>query len=146
MGVDCINVAREAMLAVGCIQAKVCHNNSCPTGIATQSKWLQSGINVDHKAQRTHFYFKNFRKELLEITHACGYEHPCQMTMDDVDISLGDKNMTKTLSTAFGYHKVEVPFASMQKLQDCENLGGRYHKKQVAKAVKKAEKEGAVRY
>lgn len=146
MGVDCINVAREAMLAVGCIQAKVCHNNTCPTGVATQSKWLQAGINVENKAQRTHFYFKNFRKELLEITHACGYEHPCQMTMEDVDISLGDKNLTKTLSTAFGYNKVEVPFESMKALQNCPNLGGNYRKKKVAKAVNKAKANEEVRY
>ena len=40
MGADCINVAREAMVNIGCIQAQVCHTNRCPTGIATQSKWL----------------------------------------------------------------------------------------------------------
>ncbi|MEX0274066.1 MAG: FMN-binding glutamate synthase family protein, partial [Flavobacteriaceae bacterium] len=46
MGVDCINVAREAMMSIGCIQAQVCHTNRCPAGVATQSKWLQSGIDV----------------------------------------------------------------------------------------------------
>ena len=35
MGVDCINVAREAMMSIGCIQAQVCHTNRCPAGIAT---------------------------------------------------------------------------------------------------------------
>jgi glutamate synthase domain-containing protein 2 len=29
-------VAREAMLAIGCIQAQRCHTNHCPTGVATQ--------------------------------------------------------------------------------------------------------------
>ncbi len=46
MGVDCINVAREAMMSIGCIQAQVCHTNRCPTGVATQNKWLQKGIDV----------------------------------------------------------------------------------------------------
>ncbi len=49
LGADCINVAREAMMSIGCIQAQICHTNRCPTGIATQSKWLQSGINVPLK-------------------------------------------------------------------------------------------------
>ena len=40
LGCDLINVAREAMLAIGCIQAQRCHTGSCPTGIATQNKWL----------------------------------------------------------------------------------------------------------
>ncbi|NJW54895.1 glutamate synthase-related protein, partial [Salinimicrobium oceani] len=41
MGADCINVAREAMLSIGCIQAQACHTNRCPTGVATQNRWLQ---------------------------------------------------------------------------------------------------------
>merc|ERR1711969_249872 len=95
MGADLINVAREAMMSIGCIQAQQCHTNKCPSGVATQNQWLQRGINIEDKSVRAHFYFKNFRKELLEMTHACGYEHPCQMTMDDVDLTVGDKNLIK---------------------------------------------------
>lgn len=127
MGVDCINVAREAMLAVGCIQAKVCHNNTCPSGIATQNKWLQRGINIENKADRTHYYFKNFKKELLEITRACGYEHPSQLTMNDVNINLGDKNLIQTLADVYGYNKVSVPFTGAQSLRVCPDLGGNYN-------------------
>ncbi|OAB78599.1 FMN-binding glutamate synthase family protein [Cochleicola gelatinilyticus] len=146
MGVDCINVAREAMLAVGCIQAKVCHNNTCPSGVATQNKWLQRGINIEDKAVRTHFYFKNFRKELLEMTHACGYEHPSQFTMDDVEISLGDKNLIKNLADSFAYHKVAVPFKSVKALQNCPYLGGNYSKKEEKKEVNKMKQKDKVRY
>jgi DNA-binding MarR family transcriptional regulator len=32
LGCDMINVAREAMLAMGCIQAQKCHTDTCPTG------------------------------------------------------------------------------------------------------------------
>jgi glutamate synthase domain-containing protein 2 len=42
LGVDMINIAREAMLSIGCIQARKCHTGHCPAGIATQSKWLRS--------------------------------------------------------------------------------------------------------
>jgi len=30
LGCDLINVAREALLAIGCIQALKCHTNHCP--------------------------------------------------------------------------------------------------------------------
>ena len=43
LGCDMVNVAREAMLAVGCIQAQRCHTGHCPTGVATQSAWLMRG-------------------------------------------------------------------------------------------------------
>ena len=146
MGVDCINVAREAMMSIGCIQAQVCHNNTCPSGVATQNKWKQSGIDIADKSTRTHFYFKNFRKELLEITHACGYEHPSQFTMDDVEFSLGDRNLVKTLADSFEYNKVAVPFKGIQDCMDCPHLGGNYKHKKVSKAVKKARKRSGVRY
>lgn len=146
MGADLINVAREAMMSIGCIQAQLCHTNRCPTGITTQNKWLQLGLNVEDKSVRAHFYFKNFRKELLEMTHACGYEHPCQFTMDDVDLAVGDKNLIKTLAQSFMYHKCPVPFESMKTLSESEYLGGNYHEKEARKEVKAMKKENLVRY
>ncbi len=124
MGADCINVAREAMMSIGCIQAQICHTNRCPTGIATQSKWLQRGINVPLKSDRLAQYFKTFRKEFLEITHAAGYEHPCQFTMNDLEVNVDDHNLSKELSKTYNYFKTEVPFNGMESLSSCEHLGG----------------------
>ncbi|WP_073176487.1 FMN-binding glutamate synthase family protein [Flagellimonas flava] len=125
MGVDCINVAREAMMSIGCIQAQVCHTNRCPAGVATQSKWLQNGINVPLKSDRLAQYFKTFRKEFLEITHAAGYEHPSQFTMNDIQVNVDDDYLSSDLESVYGYQKTTVPFDSMQALHDCIYLGGR---------------------
>lgn len=124
MGVDCINVAREAMMSIGCIQAQICHTNRCPAGIATQSKWKQNGINVPLKSERLAQYFKTFKKELVEITHAAGYEHPCQFKMSDIEVNVDDHNLSKELDRTYKYIKVPVPFTGMQQLKACEHLGG----------------------
>ncbi len=124
MGVDLIHVAREAMMSIGCIQAQVCHTNTCPAGIATQNKWLQGGVDPGLKSYRFYNYLKTLRKEILEITHASGYEHPCQMTMKDVDLSMGDNNYTNALQEVYEYEKVPVPFTSMKALSEDEHLGG----------------------
>jgi glutamate synthase domain-containing protein 2 len=124
MGADLINIAREAMMAIGCIQAQVCHTNRCPSGVATNNKWLQAGIDPALKSERIYNYFKTLNKEILEITHACGYEHPCQLTMDDVDIAEGDRNRTMSLKESYGYYKVPVKFEGMNKLVEDEYLGG----------------------
>ncbi len=124
MGADCINVAREAMMSIGCIQAQVCHTNRCPTGIATQSKWLQNGINAPLKSERLAQYFNTFKKELIEITHAAGYEHPCQFGMNDIEMNVDDHNLAKDFSQTFRYKKSPVAFKSFQHLKDCEYLGG----------------------
>ena len=124
MGADCINVAREAMMSIGCIQAQICHTNHCPSGVATQSKWLQNGIDPTLKSARLAQYFKSFRKEFIEITHAAGYEHPCQFTMNDIEVNVDDHNLSAELSSTYQYNKTPVPFKNMQNLKDCIYLGG----------------------
>jgi glutamate synthase domain-containing protein 2 len=133
MGADCINVAREAMLSIGCIQAQVCHTNKCPTGIATQNKWLQRGIDVPLKSERLAQYFKTFRKELIEITHAAGYEHPSQFKMNDIDVNVDDHNLSKELDKTYMYEKTPVPFTGMEYLKNCNYLGGSYYMKKSSK-------------
>jgi glutamate synthase domain-containing protein 2 len=125
MGADMVNVAREAMMSIGCIQAQVCHTNRCPAGVATQSKWLQAGIDIPLKADRFASYMKTLRKEILEISHAAGYEHPCQFTMDDIKLSMGDNNQTLTLQEVFDYEKTELSSHEMAKFSACDFLGQR---------------------
>ncbi len=129
MGVDCINVAREAMMSIGCIQAQVCHTNKCPAGIATQNKWRQRGIDIPLKSDRLAQYFKTFRKEFLEITHAAGYEHPCQFTMHDVQVNVDGIDLNRDLKSTYGYDKTQVPFESVQELYQCVHLGGKNFEK-----------------
>ena len=118
LGVDMIYVAREAMMSIGCIQAQVCHTNRCPAGVATQNKWLQNGIHVPEKSDRLAQYMKTFRKEVIELTHAAGYEHPCEFNTCDIDISMGDSNTTQTMENCFGYSKTPVEYSGMHTLKD----------------------------
>lgn len=123
MGADVINVARSAMMSIGCIQAQICHTNRCPVGVATNNKWLVSGLDPNLKSERFYNYAKTFTKELIEITHAAGYEHPCQFTMEDVDLSMGDNNITQSLRNSHGYDKDVVRFDGLASIFDCEHLG-----------------------
>jgi len=123
LGVDMIYVAREAMMSIGCIQAQVCHTNRCPAGVATQNKWLQNGIHVPEKSDRLAQYMKTYRKEVIELTHAAGYEHPCEFNTCDIDISMGDSNTTQTMEKCFGYTKTPVEFSGMRSYWE-EHHGG----------------------
>ncbi len=123
LGADIINVAREAMMSIGCIQAQLCHTNRCPSGVATQNKWLQAGIDIPLKSDRFYHYAKYFRKELVELTHASGYEHPCEFKMTDVEVTTNDEHQMRTLDQTFGYSKTPVGFTSMNDLYSCNYLG-----------------------
>lgn len=116
MGCDLIYVAREAMFSVGCIQAQRCHTGYCPTGVATNNRWLQAGFDVPIKTQRFANYIKGFRKELLEICHAAGYQHPSQFTGEDIEFSVG-ANKFANLSEVMGYRKEPSPFTRMRDLE-----------------------------
>ena len=83
MGCDMINVARTAMLAIGCIQAQICHTGKCPTGVATQNKWLMRGLDPTDKSAKLANYVTTLRKEVLQLCRACGVEHPSMMTLED---------------------------------------------------------------
>ncbi|MFF8916994.1 FMN-binding glutamate synthase family protein [Streptomyces sp. NPDC015032] len=102
LGVDMINVAREAMLSIGCIQAQKCHTDKCPTGIATQDPWLVRGVDAPSKATRAAVYLRTLRKELLKVSGAVGVAHPALITTTDIEIMNGDYD-ARTLASVYGY-------------------------------------------
>jgi glutamate synthase domain-containing protein 2 len=85
LGCDSVNVAREAMLAIGCIQAQRCHTGRCPTGVATNSAWRQRGLVPEVKAERAARYVTQMRKEMLQLARACGEVHPALVTLDHLE-------------------------------------------------------------
>jgi glutamate synthase domain-containing protein 2 len=113
MGCDIIHVAREAMLAIGCIQAQKCHTGHCPAGVATHSRWFQAGLNVQDKSKRFARYVQGFRKEMLTLAHACGREHPGQLLGTDIEFSTG-VNTFVTLDEVLGYRREAVGFTRLQ--------------------------------
>ncbi len=86
VGVDMINVAREAMMAIGCIQAQRCHTGHCPTGVATQGRWLSRGVDPTLKSERLANYVKGLRKDLLRLADACGVEHPGLIGAENISV------------------------------------------------------------
>lgn len=102
LGCDMINVAREAMLSIGCIQAQRCHTGHCPTGIATQNRWLMRGLEPTSKAARMANYVVTLRKELTYLSRACGICHPGLITCDHLEI-LDNSFRSTALQELFGY-------------------------------------------
>lgn len=72
MGADICNSARGFMFSLGCIQALRCHNNTCPTGVATQDKMLMKGLVVTDKSERVYFFHKNTLHAANELLAAAG--------------------------------------------------------------------------
>jgi len=102
MGVDLIGVGREAMMALGCIQAQRCHSGHCPTGVATQNKWLMRGLDPANKANRVANYVIGLRSELRTLAEAMGAEHPSRVDPDAVEMRIRRGELVPILN-ALGY-------------------------------------------
>jgi glutamate synthase domain-containing protein 2 len=84
LGADWCNAARAFMFSLGCIQSMNCHTGNCPTGVATQSAWRQSGLVVDDKAKRVAHFHKETLDSLREIIVAMGFENPWDISFRDM--------------------------------------------------------------
>jgi glutamate synthase (ferredoxin) len=107
MGCDLLNVGREAMMAIGCIQAQRCHTGHCPTGVATQNRWLMHGLNPTDKAARLANYVSVLRKELSQLARASGVDHPSKVALESfeiLDAELGSRSAVEV----FGYQSMAV--------------------------------------
>nr|WP_294926256.1 FMN-binding glutamate synthase family protein [uncultured Flavobacterium sp.] len=83
LGADMCNSARGFMFSLGCIQALRCHNNECPTGVATQDKMLMKGLVVTDKSDRVYHFHKNTLHAANELLAAAG-----KSSFADVDINI----------------------------------------------------------
>ncbi len=102
LGCDMVNVGREAMLAIGCIQAQKCHTDTCPTGVATQNAWLTRGLDPQLKSVRAANYVKTLRRDLVKVAEACGVEHPGLIDADAVEV-LDGRTASTPLREVYGY-------------------------------------------
>ena len=101
MGCDMVNVGREAMLAIGCIQAQRCHTGRCPTGITTHSRWLQRGLDPERASDRLANYVMGLRSELLRLARTCGAPHPALVALDQLELMEGSRSVPA--AERFGY-------------------------------------------
>jgi hypothetical protein len=102
LGCDMVNVGREAMLAIGCIQAQKCHTDTCPTGVATQNPWLAHGLDPQLKSVRAANYIGTLRRDLVKVAEACGVEHPGLIDASSVEILTG-RTASTPLGEVYGY-------------------------------------------
>ena len=102
LGADAVQVGREAMLAIGCIQAQKCHTDTCPTGVATQNAWLAHGLDPASKSVRAANYIASLRRDLLKVSEAVGVVHPGMIGPDDIDLLDGTRTKV-SLRELYGY-------------------------------------------
>ncbi len=100
MGADICNSARGMMLALGCIQARRCNSNKCPTGVATSHVGLMNGLDPGDKRRRIHNYQHQTVHAFGELLGAAGLLHPSQIRRTHVFRRISGDNV-KTYAELF---------------------------------------------
>lgn len=94
LGADLCNSARAMMLALGCIQALECHENTCPTGVATNNERLMRGLVVQDKWERVKNYQKEAVHDFLELMTAAGCSDLSQLNRSLIYRQVGGKSIS----------------------------------------------------
>lgn len=84
LGADAVNSARAMMMALGCIQARSCHNDRCPTGIATQNAHRYNALDVDSKAIRVANYQIANIESLVDLMASAGINKPNDVSPNQI--------------------------------------------------------------
>nr|MBO2477930.1 glutamate synthase large subunit [Bacillota bacterium] len=71
LGADEFSFGTAAMIAEGCVMARVCHNNTCPAGVATQRPDLRA--KFVGKPENVMAYMLFVAQEVREILAGLGY-------------------------------------------------------------------------
>jgi len=104
LGADGIAISNSAMQAIGCVGARMCNTNNCPTGIATQKADLRQKLDIDKSSLQLQNFF-NASVELMQVmARACG--HKSLNLFNKKDLTTWKKEMSALSGIKFsGYQE-----------------------------------------
>jgi len=84
LGADGIAIANAAIQAMGCVAARICHTNNCPSGVATQKEELRARLDVEESSARLARFLTASVELMSVMARACGHTHLRQFNRNDV--------------------------------------------------------------
>jgi glutamate synthase domain-containing protein 2 len=115
LGADICNTARGMMFALGCIQARRCHANDCPVGVATQDPGLTRGLVVEDKVERVAHFQADTVHAFLELLGAAGLFGPSDLEPKHI---IRRVSVTEIQSYAEIYDQLEVGALLRQEIEE----------------------------
>ena len=84
LGADGVAISNSAMQAIGCVAARMCNTNNCPTGVATQKPDLRKRLNIGKSSVQLANFFSASIELMQVMARACGHDHLNQFVKDDL--------------------------------------------------------------
>ncbi len=84
LGADAVALATASMIAIGCIQAKVCHTGTCPVGIATQDEQLRKLFDKEKAPAQFKNFYTATNNELMVFARTNGVNDVHKLSITDI--------------------------------------------------------------
>lgn len=107
LGADLCYSARAMMLALGCIQARRCHHNDCPAGVATQDPARAAALVVNDKAPRVARFHDETVAAFLELVAAAGCSTPADIGPEHVQRRV-DRTTIRSFAEIYGNARADA--------------------------------------
>ncbi|MFW2438804.1 MAG: glutamate synthase-related protein [Arenicellales bacterium] len=84
LGADGIAISNSALQAIGCVAARMCNTNNCPSGIATQKAELRQRLDIQKSSVQLHNFFDATVELMQVMARACGHDDLNKFNKDDL--------------------------------------------------------------
>ena len=84
LGADAVALATASLIAIGCIQARVCHTGTCPAGIATQDEELRQLFDDEKGLRQFVNFYSVTNNELKVFARSNGVDDIHKLSLSDV--------------------------------------------------------------
>jgi CDGSH-type Zn-finger protein len=100
LGADGVALANSAIQAVGCVAARICNTNNCPSGVATQKPELRALLDVDAGAKRLSTFLGASVSLMQVMARACGHDRLSDFSI--ADLTTWKREMARLSGVAYG--------------------------------------------
>ncbi len=84
LGADAVALATASLIAIGCIQSKVCHTGTCPVGIATQDEQLRKLFDEKEALIKFENFYQGTNNELKVFARSSGVDDIHKLNCSDI--------------------------------------------------------------
>ena len=84
LGADAVALATASMIAIGCIQSKICHTGTCPVGIATQNEQLRELFDEKKALKLFENFYTTTNNELEVFARTNGVNDVHSINVTDI--------------------------------------------------------------
>ena len=84
LGVDAVALATASLIAIGCMQYRICNTGKCPVGITTHDPELRARLSIPASVQRFTNFYAATRDELETLARVNGRADVHDLDLSDI--------------------------------------------------------------